>query len=203
MVRRSLSPLPDRTVISLRAKSMSLTRSRRHSRIRSPLPYNSRPTRPFTPSRWASTRRTSSGVSTTGSRAGRAARMIANSSRGRSRTWWYRNRRPHRAWVWVDADRRRRDGLATPAGLEPLQLVEGRGEQVVQVTLVPGDPLVPAVAGEQLRGPLPGPPAVEQPGNCRGLALQSPDLPGQFLGPPLQLRPDRSAEPVGRLPGVT
>lgn len=38
-VRRSFPPLPCRTTISRRSKSMSLTRSRRHSSSRSPLPY--------------------------------------------------------------------------------------------------------------------------------------------------------------------
>ena len=38
IVRRSRSPLPARTMISLRAKSTSFTRSRRHSRRRRPLP---------------------------------------------------------------------------------------------------------------------------------------------------------------------
>ncbi len=40
MVRRSLPPLPSRTVISLRSKSTSLTRSRTHSIRRMPVPYN-------------------------------------------------------------------------------------------------------------------------------------------------------------------
>ena len=58
---------------------MSCTRSRSHSTRRSPEPYSKFPAIQYFPSSWESTRRTSSGESTTGSRRGFFARSSESS----------------------------------------------------------------------------------------------------------------------------
>ena len=108
IVSRSRSPLPPRIVISLARKSTSLTRSCNASSNRIPVPYNNAATTHDTPRTRSRTSRTSSLVSTTGTRAGRFARTNASSHpTGSSRTSWYRNTSAERAWFCVDAATRR------------------------------------------------------------------------------------------------
>jgi hypothetical protein len=81
-VTRSLPPFASRTISSERPKPTSLTRSRSDSINRRPLPYRRLATNQVVPSNCARTERTSEGVSTTGNRFGRDAR-VTFSSHGR------------------------------------------------------------------------------------------------------------------------
>ncbi len=77
IVTRSLPPLPSRTVISLRAKSISFTRKCRHSINRSPAPYISKAINLLSPVTCPSTAFTSSRVNTTGNLFGLRARITS------------------------------------------------------------------------------------------------------------------------------
>ena len=86
IVVRSLSPLPLQTVIVPRVKSTPLMRRRTHSIRRMPVPYNCRAISLCVPYMWASSRFTSSRVSTVGRRFGCFARSNSPNSPGSRRT---------------------------------------------------------------------------------------------------------------------
>jgi hypothetical protein len=102
MVTRSRPPLPSRTISSPRSSARSLTRSRRPSVNRSPLPYSRLAISHGVSCSCARSVATSSRLSTTGSRFACAARVMF-SSHGSSMpsTWRYRNSNACSAWFWV------------------------------------------------------------------------------------------------------
>src|SRR5947199_4121060 len=104
IVTRSRAPFPRRTTISPRPKSMSFTRNVSASSSRNPDPYKSSATSRVVPCIRPNTARTSSRVSTTGTRPGSfACTTPAGRANGRPNTSSYKNRRALAAWFWVVA----------------------------------------------------------------------------------------------------
>ena len=91
-------------MISPRPKSMSFTRNDSASSSRKPDPYSSSATTRAVPRIRPSSARTSSRVSTTGTRPGSFARTIPpGRTNGRRNTSSYKNRSALAAWFWVVA----------------------------------------------------------------------------------------------------
>lgn len=112
IVTRSFLPLPCRRIISFRVKSISLTRSRKHSIERSPEPYKTIATIHETPSRVASSASTSCCVSTVGSRCGRLARMTSSSHPGSIARKSLQPAGLDGSWSWVEQPCQRGAGIS-------------------------------------------------------------------------------------------